>query len=327
VRLVDGVFSDRGFIVGKVFADCDGDREQDRGEPGVPGVALYLEDGTNSRTDADGKYNFYGVSPRTHALKVDASSLPEGARLAVLHHRFAGDPNSQFVDLKHGELHRADFALDACDEGVLAIVREREAEARAEVDELGETIDRELLRDDPQAVAHDVRTLPASGEVSRGPTQLFGASRRLDQGLESRNSDRPPLPVRPSPSVPLEEQVALLDPSIGFVDFADGAVLPGDQVSVRVKGRAGTQLQLFVNGELVPLDRVGQRSAAPASGAQAWEYIGVRLATGANKLELREVDGFGNTRGSLSIQVVAPGELARLRIEVPETNFVADGAT
>jgi hypothetical protein len=104
-------------------------------------------------------------------------------------------------------------------------------------------------------------------------------------------------------------------------------VLPGDQVSVRVKGRAGTQLQLSVNGEPVPLDRVGQRTAAPASGAQAWEYIGVRFATGVNTLELREVDGFGNARGAVSIQVVAPGELARLRIEVADTTFEADGKT
>ncbi len=327
VRLVDGVFSDRGFIVGKVFADCDGDRAQDRGEPGVPGVALYLEDGTNSRTDADGKYSFYGVSPRTHALKVDATSLPAGARLAVLHHRFAGDPESQFVDLKHGELHRADFALDACAEPVLAEVHERQAVARAESDEIGETIDRELERQDPQRVDREVRTLPASGEVSRGSTQLFEAARRPDQGLDARNSNRRPLPVQAAPSVPLEQLVTELDPSLGFLDFADGSVLPGDQVSVRVKGRAGTQLQLFVNGEPVPPDRVGQRSAAAASGAQAWEYIGVRLATGANTLELREVDGFGNARGSLSIQVLAPGELARLRIEVPETTFEADGET
>lgn len=327
VRLVDGVFSDRGFIVGKVFADCDGDRQQDRGEPGVPGVALYLEDGTNSRTDADGKYNFYGVSPRTHALKVDATSLPDGARLTVLSHRFAGDPESQFVDLKHGELHRADFALDACAEPLLAAVRERQAAARAESDEIGETIDRELERQDPQRVERDVRTLPASGEVSRGATQIFEAARRPDQGLDARNSNRPPLPVQPSPSVPLEELVPGLDPSLGFLDFSDGSVLPGDQVSVRVKGRAGTQLQLSVNGEPVPPDRVGQRSAAPASGAQAWEYIGVRFATGVNTLELREVDGFGNARGSVSIQVVAPGELARLRLEVADTTFEADGQT
>jgi uncharacterized repeat protein (TIGR01451 family) len=327
VRLVDGVFSDRGFIVGKVFADCDGDRQQDRGEPGVPGVTLYLEDGTNSRTDEDGKYNFYGVAPRTHALKVDATSLPDGARLAVLHHRFAGDPDSQFVDLKHGELHRADFALDACTEPLLAEVRDRQAAARAESDEIAETIDRELERQDPQRVERDVRTLPASGEVSRGATQIFEAARRPDQGLDARNSNRRPLPVQPSPSLPLEQLVATLDPTLGFLDFSDGSVLPGDQVSVRVKGRAGTQLPLFVNGEPVSPDRVGQRSAAPASGAQAWEYIGVRLTTGANTLELREVDGFGNARGSVSIQVVAPGELARLRIEVPETTFEADGKT
>jgi len=327
VRLVDGVFSDRGFIVGKVFADCDGDREQDRGEPGVPGVALFLEDGTSVRTDAAGKYSFYGVSPRTHALKVDASSLPEGARLSVLHHRFAFDPDSQFVDLKHGELHRADFALDACEEPVLAIVREREQAARAEPGELAEVIDRELVRDDPEQVERDVRNLPASGQVSRGPSQLFDGARRPDQGLDARNSNRPPPPVQPAPSVPLEEAVATLEPSLGFLDFADGAVLPSDQVNVRVKGRAGTQLELRVNGEQVPLSRVGQRSAAPASGAQAWEYVGVRLATGRNQLELREVDGFGNARGSLTLEVIAPGELARLRIELPEATLEADGAT
>ena len=39
------------------------------------------------------------------------------------------------------------------------------------------------------------------------------------------------------------------------------------------------------------------------------------------------MDGFGNARGSVSIQVVAPGELARLRIEVADTTFEADGKT
>lgn len=327
VRLVDGVFSDRGFIVGKVFADCDGDREQDRGEPGVPGVALFLEDGTSSRTDAAGKYSFYGVAPRTHALKVDATSLPEGARLEVLHHRFAFDPESQFVDLKHGELYRADFALDACEEPVLAIVRERERAARAEPGELSEAIDRELLRDDPREVVRDVRNLPASGVVTRGANPLFDDGRPPDHGLDSGNSNRPPAPVRPAPSVPLEEQVATLDPSLGFLDFADGAVLPSDQVSVRVKGRVGTQLELWANGEQVPLARVAQRSAAPASGTQAWEYLGVRLDRGPNTLELREVDGFGNQRGSVRIDVVVPGALARVRIELPEGALHADGST
>lgn len=327
VRIVDGVFSDRGFIVGKVFADCDGDREQDRGEPGVPDVLLLLEDGTFVRTDGAGKYSFYGVSPRTHALKLDPSSLPEGARLAVLHHRFAHDPESQFVDLKHGELFRADFALDACEESVLARVRERAAAADADEGELSQTIDRELLREDPQRVDRDVRSLPASGEVSRGRTQIFESDRPPDAGLDSRNSNLPPLPVRPAPAAPIEELVATLSPELAFLDWSDGAVLPSNLVNVRVKGRAGTSLDLYVDGERVPQSRVGQRSAAPASGTQAWEYVGVRLATGPNTVELREVDGFGNVRGTLALQVVAPGELARLRIEAPDGDLHADGMT
>lgn len=327
VRIVDGVFSDRGFIVGKVFADCDGDREQDRGEPGVPGVLLFLEDGTNARTDGAGKYSFYGVSPRTHALKVDPHSLPGGARLAVLHNRFANDPDSQFVDLKHGELFRADFALDACEEPVLAAVRERADEAAAEADELSQSIDRELLREDPQEVDRDVRGLPASGEVSRGRTQIFESDRPPDAGLDSRNSNLPPLPVQPAPSQPLEERVATLSPELAFLDWSDGDVLPSNLVNVRVKGRAGTSLDLYVDGERVPPSRVGQRSAAPASGTQAWEYVGIRLAAGPNSVELREVDGFGNARGSVTLRVIAPGDLARLRIEVPEGDLHADGAT
>jgi uncharacterized repeat protein (TIGR01451 family) len=327
VRIVDGVFSDRGFIVGKVFADCDGDREQDRGEPGVPGVLLLLEDGTNARTDGEGKYSFYGVAPRTHALKVDGSSLPAGARLAVLHHRFAHDPESQFVDMKHGELFRADFALDACEEPVLEELRARAAEAKGDADELSQSIDRELLREDPQEVDRDVRNLPASGEVSRGRTQIFESDRRPDAGLDSRNSNRPPPPVQPAPSAPLEELVTTLSPELGFLDWSEGAVLPSNLVNVRVKGRAGTSLDLYVDGERVSPARVGQRSAAPATGTQAWEYVGVRLATGPNAVELREVDGFGNQRGSVTLSVIAPGELARLRIETPDGDRHADGAT
>ena len=242
VRLVDGVFSDRGFIVGKVFADCDGDREQDRGEPGVPGVTLFLEDGTNSRTDADGKYNFYGVSPRTHALKVDATSLPDGARLAVLHHRFARRPGEPVRRsearraaprrLRARRLHGA-AARRAC-----ANARRRSAPRPTSS---AETIDRELERQDPQrrrcaTCARCRRAAKCRAAPRRSSRPRAGPTRASTRATPNR----PPLPVQPSPSVPLEELVPALDPSLGFLDFADGSVLPGDQVNVRVKGRAGT---------------------------------------------------------------------------------------
>jgi len=54
VRLAGGVFTDRGVIVGKVFVDENRNRIQEPGEVGVPGVRLFLEDGTFVITDNEG---------------------------------------------------------------------------------------------------------------------------------------------------------------------------------------------------------------------------------------------------------------------------------
>src|SRR5262249_49066433 len=46
VRVEGGVFSDKGFILGKIYLDCNANGLQDKGEEGVPGVRMLLEDGT-----------------------------------------------------------------------------------------------------------------------------------------------------------------------------------------------------------------------------------------------------------------------------------------
>lgn len=125
VRVEGGVFDERGFVLGKVFADCNGNGVPDAGEPGVPGVRLYLENGDFAVTDAAGRYNFYGLTPRTHVLKADRASLPPGATLAETSQRNAGDAGSLFVDLKTGELHRANFALAGCAPEILEAIRAR----------------------------------------------------------------------------------------------------------------------------------------------------------------------------------------------------------
>ena len=76
VKVTGGVFSDKGFILGKVFMDCNANGVQDKGEQGVPGVRLMLEDGTYVITDGGGKYSFYGISNRTHVVKADRTTLP-----------------------------------------------------------------------------------------------------------------------------------------------------------------------------------------------------------------------------------------------------------
>lgn len=125
VRVSGGVFTNDACVVGMVFVDCNGNQIKDREELGIPGVRLYVEDGTFLISDSEGKYSFCGLSPKTHVLKVDQVTLPRGSRLVSSSNRNVGDANSLFLDLKNGELQRADFIEGSCSNTVLEQVKAR----------------------------------------------------------------------------------------------------------------------------------------------------------------------------------------------------------
>jgi hypothetical protein len=113
---------------------------QDREELGIPGVRLYFEDGTWLLSDSEGKYSYCGLPPKSHTLKVDASTLPAGSRLTTSSNRNLGDADSLFIDLKNGELHRADFIEGSCSNPVIEQVKARrtQGEVRAPETETGQ---------------------------------------------------------------------------------------------------------------------------------------------------------------------------------------------
>ena len=109
-----GVFSDRGVITGRVFAGR-GDGSFHAGDRGVPGVRIYLESGTSVLTDADGRFSFHNVRAGMHVLRLDASSLPHGVRVAAAR---GIDETRSPVRLVHGIfddglMQDVNFALDA----------------------------------------------------------------------------------------------------------------------------------------------------------------------------------------------------------------------
>lgn len=125
-KVVAGLFEERGAIIGKVFTQCNcASLLQEAGEVGIPGVRVYLEDGSSAVTDVEGKYSFYGVAARLHVVKVDRASLPKGAVMTVLANRNALDGYSRFADVKVGELHKADFAEGSGSSEVLQLVLAR----------------------------------------------------------------------------------------------------------------------------------------------------------------------------------------------------------
>ncbi len=96
-------------------------------------MRLYFEDGTWLISDSEGKYSYCGLPAQSHTLKVDAGTLPNGARLTTSSNRNLGDADSLFIDLKNGELHRADFIEGSCANPVLEQVKARrtQGEVRA----------------------------------------------------------------------------------------------------------------------------------------------------------------------------------------------------
>lgn len=321
VQVQQGVFTDRAMVLGKVFADCNANGVQDAGEAGVAGVRLFMEDGSFVVTDGKGQYSFYGVAPRTHVLKVDATTLPPGMTPLATSSRNAGDGASRFVDPHRGELHRADVALGGCSKAADAVIAVRAGAGN----ELASALKLDLRADGGQTPTGDVRAQPAAGLI--GATQGADGTRYVAVGQTAARHAAATSVVAPAPEPTLAERLAALDDSLGFVDLHDGQALAATQATVRVKGSSQAQLALLVDGQDIGAERIGTRVQDDARHVQARDYVGVPLPAGDHELTLVAKDGFGNVRGRVAIQVRAPGELARIELELPQAGVPADGQT
>jgi uncharacterized repeat protein (TIGR01451 family) len=390
VTVIGGAFAEEASIVGAVFADRDGDGRRTGGEPGIPGVRLYLDDGTFVITDVDGQYSLYGLTPRTHALKLDPTTLPKVTRLVP---RRKGDDalSVQFVDVDRGGIQRIDFAAFGDTATILAIAQRRERAVRV-ADEMTRALRRPLTTSEDPGVPGDPRGRPTSGIVGdegtlplykdglrpdtpsnapsappatapeggatpvaprddgvrigaapEGAAALQGAAvpegRAVpDDGARDAGGDASaalegaaPAPATPPPANGTEPPIAtsfgaeigLGAPVLLFIGLADGDTLASTQVTVRVQGPIGSVLELRVNGLLVPASRVGMRVSMPEQGIEMWDYVGVTLRPGPNRLEAREL-ATGGGSPNVAITLVAPDRLGHLDLAA-STAAPADG--
>jgi len=330
VTIQAGLFSDHGFIVGKVFEDCNRNHVQDPGELGVPGVRLYLEDGTFAITDEHGKYSIYGVPGRTHILKVDTYTLPSGVDLVSISSRNAGDGGSRFIDLKFGEMQKADFAVNGCS-GLLTAEISRRAKTQAgNGDELASGVKAQFNPEEIEKSAAEVKALSASGFIGgTGAPQPVPGNAMVAPPVGS--TQPAPVPAPPAPSVGAaadpNAEFLQMNNELGFVDLHDQVVLPFTQTGVRVKGQMGNKFKLNVNGADLPAKQVGSKTMVAGKQLEVWEFIGVNLLPGKNELTLSQLDPWGNNRGTQKIEVIAPSKLGRLRIDISKNTFTADGKT
>ncbi|GEM_PF-1840224 len=84
----DPIF-DLSTVIGKVFFDKNQNGYQDRGEAGIAGVRVALDNGTYVVTDDAGRYHFPGVKPGQRLLKIHTATLPPGTTVTTEEARIA----------------------------------------------------------------------------------------------------------------------------------------------------------------------------------------------------------------------------------------------
>lgn len=329
VKVTPGVFSPDGFIVGKVFSDCNRNGVQDVGERGVPGVRIYMEDGSFVVTDREGKYNFYGIRPMTHVLKIDNTTLPNNAELVLINNRQAGDPASRFVDLKRGELHRADFAITdssgECTQALAEQIEDRRSKIDAQLDALEQTLRQDLTVDPLSNSVSDVQGQPASGCISAaGASANCNIEYKKDQIKDVKTVQIEP--VKAPVVLDLEQELERSESNqLAILNLKEQQILPTPQATIQVKGGLGTDIRLFVNDEQVSEKRIGKKAAYQERGTAGLDFIGVPLAAGKNTIAVRQYDSFGNLRDQQQVTVIAPDAMSQLTIQPVEQAVYANG--
>jgi len=110
IRIRQGILSDCGTLVGRVFVDKNFDGEQQQGEAGVPNAVIYMDDGNRISTDANGLFSLANVIAGNRTATLDLSSLP-GYSLAPNLYFIEKNSQSRLVRLSPGGMSRMNFAV------------------------------------------------------------------------------------------------------------------------------------------------------------------------------------------------------------------------
>ncbi|MGM8889943.1 hypothetical protein ACS8FA_03695 [Psychrobacter sp. 1Y1] len=335
IEVSRGVMNTDGIIIGKVYHDInrDGIQQKEDGELGVAGVRIYMENGNFIVTDPEGKYNFYGVSAKTHVLKVDRTTIPRDTELVTQSNRNAGDAGSRFVDLKYGELHRADFGIvggmgdstDRLNEELIARSKSISAKNNALEQAIKSKLDLEPIYDRDYDDNVDASGCKSNDALDQG----IQCDSAIVNEMVSPANERIDLKVntiaQPKEKV-LEEflkEVATND--VAFINLSEGQQLSSYKQMVQVQAPLGSSFTLYANGKAVSEQQIGKTAEQEKQKVTAFDYYAVDLKRGSNTLRGVATDVNGKVISEQTINVLTPDSLQAIDYRTQDSLVPADG--
>ncbi|WP_352338330.1 SdrD B-like domain-containing protein [Psychrobacter sp. 16-MNA-CIBAN-0192] len=335
VEISRGIMNTNGIIIGKVYHDMnrDGIQQKEDGELGVAGVRIYMENGNFIVTDSEGKYNFYGVSAQTHVLKVDRTTLPAATELVTQSNRHAGDAGSRFVDLKYGELHRADFAIVGgmadSTQRLNEILIARAKSVTAKNNTLEQAVKSELTLE-PDYNRDITDNVDASGCKSNDHLdQSMVCDSAIVADMAHANMNRPNMIatiISPPQEKELEEYLKdVADNNVRFINLSGGQQIATYKQLVQVQAPLGGQFTLYINNRAVSEEKIGKTAEQEVQQVTAFDYYAVEFKRGRNLLRGVATDINGKVISEQSIEVIAPDSLQAIDYRTQPNLVEADG--
>ncbi|NMA45590.1 MAG: DUF11 domain-containing protein, partial [Lentisphaerae bacterium] len=143
-------------------------------------------------------------------------------------------------------------------------------------------------------------------------------------GEPDRAPDYDPMPLtkqRSTAPSPHEFEPLILSPEPGET------FISGSQISVQTAFFIAGQATLYVNGEAVPEDRIGQRGVDMTARRMTLLYYGVNLIPGANTLRLEVLNPGESTPRVSEVTVLRAATPVKIALEVKPQPLMADALT
>ncbi|MDP0501887.1 MAG: hypothetical protein Q7P63_17475 [Verrucomicrobiota bacterium JB022] len=310
VEVTHELFAATHTLTGQVFADLNANGSREKGEPGLEGIVLVMEDGRMVRTDRQGRYHLDQISDHVHLIRLDPATLPEGWTTKSLNARQVLGGMGRILEGFPGELWVADFGLIVPEKDLPAVQEAAEA-----TNELSQALQRSFTAEDTSYVNRDI---VARTGLPHSPSQ------RAPQPPALSKEEAEPWLAQGAEKA--QERMPKLDRSLAILDLQDGQRVP-PTLAIRAKGQAGAQYILLVDERPVDPKHLGARVVDQERGIELWEFAGIQLEPGRHTIAWVQRDGFGNERGRATRSVFVPGKPATIRLSPVDPVAAPDSTT
>jgi len=293
VRISTGIFATRQVVMGRVFADVNGNGLFDTADHPIAKARVYTDKGLFVVTDSEGMYNLPVVEDGALVIALDPASLPAGYTIADGGRRDnQGYARLLRTPLQGGALLKQDFALES---------------NSVQPPDPGRAFDRAK---DPTEIGTLNAARPAPS-VSPSRSIAGRSEPVIKPGTYEIKSDEKVTSLAPG-------SIEIISPKLGELVMS-----PGLDFEARVA--SGWRIALEVNDIPISANSIGTRKQFHAVKVDSFTYIGISLRPGPNRIKATAIGPDERSGDSSSLTVMGRGPLKRLEISAERKELRADG--